>query len=131
MESEIFKLCGVAVLCAVMAVVIGKQYGGAYDAIRLGGLVLALGGVVSLLSMAVTELTTVFFADSAAPYLKIMLKALGISALCKICSELCRELGATGVAGAVESAGGLAVVLLSLPVVSEVIAVAMELVEKI
>ena len=130
MENEIFKLCGVAVLCAVVAAVIGKQYGGAHESVRLAGLVLALGGVVSILGVAVSELTSLFSAESAAPYVKIMLKALGIAALCKMCAELCRELGASSVAGAVESAGGLAIAVLSMPTVAEVILAATELIEK-
>ena len=131
MESEIFKLCGVAVLCAVVAVIIGKQYGGAHETVRLAGLILALGGAASLLGTVVSELAPLIFDVNATPYVKVMLKALGISAICRICSEICRELGAAGLAVAVESAAGLAMIIVSLPVVAEVLSVAAELMEKV
>ncbi len=130
MESEVLRLCGVALLCAIAATVVGKQYGGAHETIRLAGLVLALGGVASLLGAAVSYITDIFSAQAAAPYVSLMLKAMGIASVCGICSELCREMGAAGAANAVESAGGLAIVALTMPTVAQALEAAVELIER-
>lgn len=131
MEAEILKLCAVAVLCAVVGAVLGHSVGGMSAAIKLGGLALVFGGVLALLGEVVSELSAIGISGSAAEYMTLMLRGLGISVLCRICSDVCRDCGQVSVGLAVESAGKIVLVLLALPAVSDVIGIAEELLSKI
>lgn len=50
-------------------------------------------------------------------YFGVLIKAVGISLLCGIAADICRDLGENTLAGGVESGGKAAIIVLSLPVV--------------
>ena len=129
-DMDIFEICAVAVLCAVVGAVIGKAVGGVSVAIRLGGLALVLGAAISLLGEVVESVRGLSFGGDFARYTEIMLKGLGIAALCRICSDVCRDCGENTVASAVESAGKLSMVILAMPMVAELAEYAVELIQK-
>ena len=128
--SELFKICGVALICSAAAVIVGKS-GGVGVAIKLGGTVAVLGLVLTLIISAVEYLGTMGFLSVPSRYFSVMLKALGVCVLCRVCSDVCRDCGDATASGAVESAAKLTLVLLSLPLVEELIGYAAELVERI
>ena len=99
-------------------------------AIKLGGLCLTLGAVIVLLGEVVDGISGIDIGGSMGRYTEIMLKGLGISVLCRICSDVCRDCGENTVAAAVESAGRLTMVVLPLPLASELVEYAVELIEK-
>jgi stage III sporulation protein AD len=128
---DIFKICGVAILCAVLGAVLGRAVGGVSVAVRLAGLCLILGAAVSFageLRAGIDELGVI---GGAHTYIELMMKALGVAVLCRICSDVCRDCGETGIAAAVESAGKLSVVLLALPVLGDLVEYAKMLAEKV
>ena len=55
---------------------------------------------------------------------KVMLKALGITAVSRITSDICIQAGENALAGQVETAGAVEIVLLSLPLAVEILDVA-------
>lgn len=60
-------------------------------------------------------------------YFTIMLKALGISACCRIGSEICRDSGENALASKVELAGKVGIVILSLPLVKQLLEIAKDM----
>ena len=129
-DMEIYEICAIAVLCAIVGAVVGKTVGGIAVAIKLGGLCLTLGAVIVLLGEVVDGISGIDIGGSMGRYTEIMLKGLGISVLCRICSDVCRDCGENTVAAAVESAGRLTMVVLALPIASELVEYAVELIEK-
>ncbi len=123
MESEILKICGVALLCAVAVAVLGAiapSGGGLTLALRAAGTVLALGGVVMLI-FSVLESLSVITDGVDTEYASVMVRALGICVLCRICSDICRDCGQATLAAAVESAGKVGMILLAMPLIKELI----------
>ncbi len=60
-------------------------------------------------------------------YVTLLLKALGLAVLTQCCADICRECGEGGVASGVELVGKLEILLLSLPLIREILAAAGEL----
>ncbi len=123
MESEILKICGVAILAAVAVSVLGAiapSSGGLITALRAAGTVLALGGVVMLI-FSVLESLSALTEDVAEEYISVMVRGLGICVLCRVCSDICRDCGQVTLASAVESAGKVGMILLAMPTVIKMI----------
>lgn len=129
--AELLRLCGIAVLCAVMGAVLGRAVGGTAVAVRLAGLCLVIGGGVSVLGEVVSALGELGVGESVSEYSALMLRGLGLAVLCRVCSDVCRDCGEPTVASAVETAGKLSILLLAMPTVSDIVAAAGELMEKI
>ncbi len=123
MESEIIKICGVAILAAVAVSVLGAMApfgGGLITALRIAGAVLALGGVVMLI-FSVLESLSALTENVAEEYISVMVRGLGICVLCRVCSDICRDCGQVTLASAVESAGKVGMILLAMPTVIKMI----------
>ena len=129
--NELLKICGVAIVCAVAFAIVGKNAGGIGLAVRLGGTVMVTGLALSLLLSAVEYLQGAFASQVPTQYFSVMLKALGVCVLCRICADVCRDCGDATAAGAVESAAKFTLVLLSLPILEDLIDYAAVLVGRI
>lgn len=130
MEAEILKICGVGVLCALVGALIGRAVGGISLAVRLAGLALGAGALIALLAEAVRQ-TEALGLEGTEPYMSVMLRALGICVLCRLCADVCRDCGEASIASTVESAGKIIMVLLALPLVGQIAEYARELIDKI
>ena len=129
MGNEVFRLCAVAVLCAVVGAVLGKAVGSVGVALRLGGLALVFGIVAALMGETVSGVSGLAIGGGNT-YLSVMLRGLGIVTVCRICSDICRGCGESVVADAVESGGKLTLVLVAMPVVEELVGMAVEMMDK-
>ena len=126
--GELLKICGVAIICAAASALIGKSSDGIGLAVRLGGTVAVVGLAVSMVFRAVEYLQGMGLSQLPSQYFSVMLKALGVCVLSRICSDVCRDSGEVTAAGAVESAAKFALVLMSLPILEELISYAETLV---
>ncbi len=117
MDMDIFKICGIAVLCSVVGAVLGRTLGGMATALKMAGLCLVLGGAVALTGEITEQVSLLTGIERTADYVSVMTKALGITVLCRICSDVCRDCGDASLASAVESVGKLTLVALALPMI--------------
>ena len=62
-------------------------------------------------------------------YIEIILKTLAIAYMTQISSEMCRESGASSIAFGIETVGKIEIVILSLPLINNIISMAGELLE--
>ena len=117
----IFKICGIAIISLCITSIVGSVNRNMVFAVRIGGAVLVFGFLLTMLS-AHTENVRKFFGEflsgEFAKEVEIMVKALGISSITKICSDICRDAGESGLANGVETVGKLSLVGLALPLVS-------------
>lgn len=129
MGGELFRICGLAVLCLVASLLLARMGGEFVGLLRLGGSILLFGVLIFSLSEIVEALRGLFSASGAEKYADLMIRALGLSFLTAICSDLCRDTGESALASGVEMAGKLAIVWLSLPLVGEIMTTAAEILE--
>lgn len=123
------QVAAVAVAGAVCAAVIKKQTPDM-------ALVVTLCAVTVILCAAVTALEPVRElmdalgeqAGLSAAVLAPVVKTVGIALLTRICAELCRDAKESGIAAAVEAAGGACALLVCLPLFRAVLEMILELV---
>ena len=125
--DDILRVCGIAVLCVVVLMVLSRLGSlGAGSAVRIGGAVLIFGIFIMILRDNLETLEGVVSSVSRdSSYISrafgLMLKALGIALLCKLCSDICRDCGESTLATGVEGVGRAAIFSLCLPIISEII----------
>ena len=116
--TQMLAVCG-AGLCAFFAISLVRELRREY----VGTLVLAF--CVIFLAYAIPKaMEAVAFiekaaADANSEYVSILLRALGITYLTSISADICRSSGEASVAGYIESAGRVELLLLAVPLFSE------------
>lgn len=108
---------GLVAVFAILLLKVGKpEYA---MAVSLGACVLILLFAGGSLSTVVEELQNLFrYVKLPDGYLTILLKILGVSYLAEFGSALCKDAGQAAVAGQIEIVGKLAILVLSMPVVT-------------
>lgn len=117
--NDIIKLCATALL-ALCAVLLLRRF----ESPHARGVIIAAGCV--LMFRALLNLSTVAsylrdLTDDTATesYMSSVLRAAGIACLTEFTAEMCRDAGEGAIAGYVEIVGRSELVLLSLPLISE------------
>lgn len=124
---DVLKICGIAMLC-LAAIWVLRQWRAemvlpvrALGTVLICGMVLAAAGPVIQTMMALSE------QSMPAEYTQILFSGLGISLLCTLGAGICRDFGEAGLAGAVEGAGRIAVLLQALPLIGQILDMTKEL----
>jgi len=126
---NIYSIFGFAVVLAAIALLL-KQYKPEF------ALVVSIGGCAVIFLLSVIHLQPVFtvlgdFAqrvDNGEQYIGTILKCLGICYLTSIASDTCKDAGQTAIAGKVELAGKITVVVLALPMFTSLVSLAVGLI---
>ncbi len=132
--AELLKVCGIALLCSACLLVIGKLCTSVGTLIRVGGGVLIFGVFIFVLSANINSLEETFNAapvnsDYFGEAFSLMLKALGIALLCRFCADVCRDCGEGTMANGVESVGRMAIFSLCIPIITDILAYASQVME--
>ncbi len=117
-----FSVFGFGVVCAVIALIL-RQYLPQY------AMVVSICGGALLLLFCLLQFGESFSAlrkllsltNASEQHIGILFKALGICYLTSLGADCCRDAGESALAGKVELAGKAAILLLSLPLVSELL----------
>ncbi len=118
------RICALAILGTVALTVLRKWNAELLPLARVAvAVMLAFGGLV-LLAPTVSYLKDLSEKTGISGYVAPLFKALAVALLTHLCAELCRENGESGVANGVELAGQLEILLLCLPLISEILEVA-------
>lgn len=125
---SIFNISGAAIVTAVIAIVMRqqKQEYSTFIGIAAGAL---------LLLFAIVNLSPVFdFMNGLADLAKlpqghaaILFKTLGVCYVTQFAADVCRDAGETGIAGKVELAGKVIVLVLAMPMFESVLKMAVSL----
>lgn len=122
-----FTVCVFAVTSAVIISVIKHLKP------ELANIAAAIAGVLIFLYVAESIVPFIEFIRSATKetgvesYFSLMLKALAISMCCRMSAEICRDCGEAHLASRVELAGKTGIVLISLPIVQQLLSLAKDL----
>lgn len=133
MGELLFKLCGVAILSAMLIIVI-KKWGADQALIIRAVIAVIIGGVVVGMLSPVVEyiLSLSEFVDPAlSSVVGVMLKTVCVAIICHICATVCRDLGETSIASYIELGGKIEMLILSLPLFEDVVNTVKNILEKI
>ncbi len=127
--NEMIKICGVA-LTGLVAVSImrGMKHDFSAFAGIATGLVL-LGFAIGALYPLVEYIKKITAESGFALYMETILKALGIAVVAESAADICRDFGESAIAARVEFAAKSLIMLLSLPVVESLLALAFGVLE--
>lgn len=89
--------------------------------VRVAGILVMTAVLIPMLREILDSVTAWFGGGTVASYADVMMRALGISILSKICCDVCRDAGESGLAGGVEMAGKTVILLLCLPLIEEIL----------
>lgn len=122
----ILRAAGVAIAALSVLLVLRGVTGNFAVFVKIAAVLLLFGMAILELSHGVSSIReTVFaFIDSESfvgTAISVMVKALGIALVGRICADICRECGEGGLAQGVEAVAGGVIFSLSLPILSEIL----------
>lgn len=122
----LLRVSGVAVAALVILFVLRGMSGNFTVFVKIAAIILLFGMVVFELAESVNSVCELAFGfidgDSfVGVSLSVMLKALGVSFIGRICTDICKECGENGIAQCVEMAAGAVILTLSMPILSEIL----------
>ncbi|MBE6621887.1 MAG: hypothetical protein E7630_02930 [Ruminococcaceae bacterium] len=122
----LLRLCGVAMIAAAVSLILKKSHPGQAVLVVAAGLLLLLAPLLSPYAAITKELVHLLSGTGFDAYGALMLKALGIGVTVKLAGDLCRSMGEETLAGGLELAGKLEILLLCLPLMRELLALLRE-----
>lgn len=133
MSDILFKLFGGAVLCVLVILILRKESPDSAVTLRMiagVGLAVACIYAMSPIIQYVNEIGDSFSQGSEiAEVTSVLLKALGVALLTHVCATVCRDSGEASVAYYVELGGKVEIIILSLPLIKQIIDLALEFLE--
>ncbi|MBS4786419.1 MAG: stage III sporulation protein AD [Clostridiales bacterium] len=121
---------GAGLICAVLAVVLGQYRPEYRTLVSLGAGVLILMLVLENILPAVQQIESVFsLTGMDLNYGEILMKVVGICFFTQLASDVCRDAGEGSAASKIEFAGRCAVLVISLPLFTEVLELASALIK--
>lgn len=127
--SDSFKICAVGIVFAIICVLIKNYRGEFLIPVRLASTVVIFGVAVILISPVIKFLNSIMGQTLPLEYMEIILKTLAIAYMTQISGELCRECGENSIAFGIETVGKIEIVVLSLPLINNVITMSKEFLE--
>lgn len=126
---SIFQIAGVTLLCAVAVLALRELRPAFVPAARLAGILLLVGAAVLLYAPILSRIHSLFGLSDAGELAAPILRALGIALICELTALLCRDMGEHGLAQGVQLFGKVEILLLSLPLLDQILDIAKELLE--
>lgn len=126
---NMITIVGIAVLAAAFSVIL-KQKNPEYAlALSLTAGVLILAMIISAAQPLFDRMHSLLDASGTkADYVQILFKSLGLCFITQIACDACKDLGETAIATKVETAGKIAVLMVSLPLFEEILRIAGQLI---
>ena len=123
----VLKFCMLATAGLSAAMVIKQWKNDFLPLLRIGLSLLFAAAAVTQAAPAVAYIKALAEHSAIAPYTEILFKSLGIAVLTGTCAAVCRESGESGIAEGVELIGKAELLLLSLPLIEELLTAAASL----
>ena len=121
MGSELIRVCGIAILCAIGTMILRGKNGEIAALLRVGGVVLLMGMLLLSLREPLGEIQGMLSSSVLSSYVTVLLKAIGIAILCATCAEICRECGEGSLASCVETVGNVLILSLCIPIIRDIL----------
>lgn len=119
--TVLFKICACALIGAICAMTLKGSAKNAAMTVAVLSSLLIIGAVVLRFSGAVKAITEIMKDGGMTNYGKVMLKSLGIGIVVNTVGSICRDMGETSLSSGVELAGKIEILLICLPVITEML----------
>ncbi len=118
---DTWKICGLALICLVSFSVV-RQWGRDFEVpMKLAAAVVFLGILLGMAIPLVSWMREMLSVGAVSEYAELLLGAFGIAVVTGVCADLCRECREPTVASYVEMAGRLEILILSVPLIKEIL----------
>ena len=135
MSGALFKICALALVSITVCIVSRSVSGTISVAVRIAGIIAVFLASMLMISNVIADVGAILEGFSGysqiSEYWAVMLKALGIAMLCRICTDVCRDCGESAIAGGVETAGKITILAISLPMIEDILVWAQQLLSRI
>ena len=125
---ESIKICAMGILFAVLCIFVKNIRNEFLIPTRLAGILILFSFIIVLINPIFEFLKSIMGENLPIEHMKILLKSFSIAYITQISSELCRECGENNIAFTIESAGKIEIIILSLPLINNVIQLSRELI---
>ena len=125
---NIVKYCGAALCALCMVILLRGQKSGFSTGVAATAAVLLFGAAVSELLPVTREVSEMANGSGVGKWMVVMMKTLGIAIVAQFGADICRDSGETSIASKLEMVGKAEIILLALPLMRELIALAVRLV---
>lgn len=119
--TVLLKLCGGAIIAAILAFVIKEGSKTASAVLVSFTALLLLSGAVLRFSSSIESIKTLLDESGMTSYGTLMIKSLGIGIVVKTAGGICRDLGQESVSSGIELAGKAEILLLCLPLILDTV----------
>lgn len=123
----LIKLCGLALLVALLLFTLREMGGRALPLITLGGGLLLLFSLIERYAALFGFLGEIAKGELAGTVIELALRVLGVALLTEITAGICRDLGEAGLATRLEWCGRAEILLLCLPTLRRLLELSVEL----
>ena len=129
MGISIFAIIGLAIISALICLLL-KQYRPEYalSASILCGTMIFLTVTAQMTPLFDTIRTILGGIEGGSEYTSVIIKSLGICYVTQLASDTCQDAGERAMAGKIELAGRVAVLILALPMFSSLLQIAVSLI---
>lgn len=129
MEISIFAIIGLGIVSALVCLLL-KQYRPEYalSASIICGVTIFLTVIAQMTPLFETIHSILGKIDSGNEYTSVIIKSLGICYVTQLASDTCQDAGERAMAGKIELAGRVAVLILALPMFSALLQIAIGLI---
>jgi stage III sporulation protein AD len=126
---NILSVCGIAIMCAIIALAIRRHNGEISVLVSILGCVFIILSVIGATASVFSSVKRIFeMSNVSQRYLYILIKAIGICFISEFCIDCCKDAGENALANNVSIAGKLMVLVAALPLFEEILNFALNLV---
>lgn len=129
MENELIRVCALALVCVIGALILKGINSQSVSAARIFGVISVFGAAAAAAGTIFSQTAELIDVSAVGEYAVLMLKALGLAMISGIGADICRDCGENTVATGVETMGNLSILSLCIPLFSELIGYAQNLLE--
>lgn len=127
---DVFRVSGVVML-GLTALLLLKQFRPEWGSFLRMGVMLFVVGFLLTLVIEVLDFVKEFESEGGLSddMWQILLKSLGITLVTEIASNICKDAGEAGMAQWIETAGRLEILVISLPLIGDILSLAKQLLQ--
>ncbi len=119
---DTYKLCGVALICALAAFLLRNIKKEFELPLTLTGSAILIGAALMMAQPIVGYIKELGASSPlAGDAIAALMRVIGIAMLARIACDICREMGASGVASSLETVAKFEIIILSLPLVTSLL----------
>lgn len=126
--TVLFKICGCAIIGAICAMTLKGNAKSAATSVAVFSAIIILASALSRFSDAISTVKEIMNESGMNTYGAVMIKSLGIGIVVNTVGSICSDLGESSISAGVLLAGKIEILLISLPIITEMLSVIGELI---